>query len=243
MWARAERTDLQSLIAEHPTHFPLSVVGAPATTTDDWPYVYHRNKTIPTTYLAVTVILLALSYLSVRQVFDPSRSTTWRFFLLGAGFLLLETQLIGRLALYFGSTWLVNCIAITLLLSVLVLANFFVERGGGEKTGRYYVALVLSLLLAYFVRFAESVVVAGAPTTESGKCVGCSAIRDCRSVRSARAHKSGELDSMKTVAGGLIQNVSFIVGLKAMLLAAAGVYVLAALVGPLSRAKKVWQRS
>jgi SAM-dependent methyltransferase len=247
LWTRAERPDLKSLIAEHPVPFSLSGVGAPAPTTDDWPYVYHRNRTIPTTYLAVTVILLLLSYLSVRQVFDPKVSTTWRFFLLGAGFLLLETQLIGRLALYFGSTWLVNCIAITLLLGVLVVANFFVERGGGENTGRYYAVLVLSLFLNYFVRFAELPL----SSFEIGLllCLGyaipvfCAGVAFSREFRQS-ASKATALGAnvFGAVAGGLIQNVSFIVGLKAMLLAAAVVYVLAAAVGPIARSKKAWLR-
>jgi SAM-dependent methyltransferase len=235
LWARAEDPSLKSLVADHPVSFPTSTIGAPTTTTDDWPYVYHRNRTIPAAYLTVTAILLLISFMSIRHVFDPSQSSTWEFFFLGAGFLLLETQLINRLALFFGSTWIVNCIAITLLLAVLVVANLFVERGWGEKTLRSYAVLVLSLLVVYAVPFGDL------PFSSSVigllLCVGYSIPVFCAGLIFTRAFQACEskptalgANVFGAVAGGIIQNVSFVVGLKAMLLAAAAVYVLAALV-------------
>jgi hypothetical protein len=174
--------------------------------------------------------------MSIRQVFDPSQSSTWEFFLLGAGFLLLETQLITRLALFFGSTWIVNCIAITLLLAVLVIANLCVERGWGEKKHGYYAVLVLSLLAVYVVPFAD--LYFSASVVGLLLCAGYSVPVFCAGLIFTRAFRASESKSTAlgsnvfgAVAGGIIQNVSFIVGLKALLLAAAAVYVLAALVG------------
>lgn len=232
LWSRATKSDLGSLIATHPIGFSTSAVHSPAETTDDWPYVYHRNRTIPKTYLTVTVILLVLSFLSVRQVFDPSASSTWEFFFLGAGFLLLETQLINRLALYFGSTWIVNCIAITMLLVVLVLANVLVERGWGSSIGPYYILLVGALLAGYAAalsRLSVGPILDGLfLCLEYAVPIFCAGIVFSRSFRIAQS-KSKALGAnvFGAVAGGLLQNLSFIFGLNALLLVAAGLYCLA----------------
>src|SRR5258708_7421912 len=92
---------LAAIVARNPLRFPLDVTGAPPPTTDDWPYVYHRSHSIPRTYLTISLILLAMAIFLVRGTLKPGKASSWHFFFLGAGFLLLETQLISRLALYF----------------------------------------------------------------------------------------------------------------------------------------------
>src|SRR5438132_3367196 len=93
-------------------------------TTDDWPYLYQQGRWIPRTYysLAGLVILLGLGlYLEIGEARRQPPSLF--FFSMGAGFLLLETQVISRLALFFGTTWQVNGIVISALLIALLLAN------------------------------------------------------------------------------------------------------------------------
>src|SRR6266478_2049019 len=152
-WERASQPLMAKFIQENPPAFQLFSDGAPPPVTDDWPYVYHRSHTIPKTYLTVSLILLAIAVLSIRRAFQPQKASTWCFFFLGAGFLLLETQLISRLALYFGSTWWVNCIALSAVLVVLVLSNICVERLPGRSLAPRYVLLVGSLLGVYFVHW------------------------------------------------------------------------------------------
>ena len=62
---------------------------------------------------------------------------------------LAATQLASRLALYFGTSWLVNSVALTAILLVLVLANFYVSRRRSDSLPSYAV-LVLFLLANYF---------------------------------------------------------------------------------------------
>src|SRR5207249_1188426 len=96
-------------------------------TTDDWPYLYQKGRWIPRTYfsLGVLVMLVGLAlYLQIPEARHHPPSLF--FFSMGAGFLLLETQVISRLALYFGTTWQVNGIVIAALLS----ANMLIERSG-----------------------------------------------------------------------------------------------------------------
>jgi len=233
LWDRAQSPDTVTFLAAHPVDFPTTTVGAPVPTTDDWPFVYHRARTIPQVYLIITVILIVLAYFSVRKVFRPRQISTWHFLLLGGGFLLLETQMISRLALYFGSTWIVNCVALSALLSVLVLANMFVGRNGSLELGRYYLLLVISLLCVYALPwerlpfaaktigillslgFSIPVFFAGIIFAESFRCT------------SSKSEALGA-NVFGAVSGGALQNLSFLFGIKALILVAAGIYMAAA---------------
>lgn len=237
---RAAQPELAALIAQNPPPFPPKLSGAPPATTDDWPYIYHRSRSIPRTYLTVSLILLAMAVLLVRRVLEPTQLSTWHFFLLGGGFLLLETQLISRLALYFGTTWLVNCVALTAILLMLVVANLYVARWRPSRLGPYYILLVGCLLANYVfpwqqlpygartvgillsVAYSVPVFFAGVVFTET--------FRRCERKSSAFG-----ANIVGAVAGGLAQNVSFIVGVKALLLLAAVFYVSTALCGMLGQ--------
>jgi hypothetical protein len=225
LWEKANDPQLAAYVSARPPDFPLSMDQAPPPTTDDWPYVYHFGHSIPRAYFAVSVIILALAFYMVGPFFKPRESSTWQFFLLGAGFLLMETQLVSRLALYFGTTWLVNCIALTGILSVLVLSNFYVEFRRPGNLGLYYVLLCATLVVNYAIPWSE---VAG-----SGTMVGiliCFAycvpfffagIIFTESFRRFEGRSSAfGANMLGAVAGGLAQNLSFILGMKALLLIA-----------------------
>jgi len=63
--------------------------------------VYHQARSIPRTYVTVSLILLAITLSLVRGTVEAGKLSTWHFAFLGAGFLRLETQLVRRLTLYF----------------------------------------------------------------------------------------------------------------------------------------------
>ena len=100
-----------------------------AVTTDDWPYLYHQGHWIPGIFYllsALVILLAAVFYFQIPEA--RTRVPSLFFFSMGAGFLLLETQVVSRLALYFGTTWQVNGIVIAAILSALLLANFVIEE-------------------------------------------------------------------------------------------------------------------
>lgn len=230
LWTRAKQPELAALIAHQPPSFDMDLTSAPPITTDDWPYVYHRTRSIPRTYLTVSLILLSLVVMLVRGTLEPARTSTWHFFFLGAGFLLLETQMICRLALYFGTTWLVNGVALTAILLMLVVANLYVSRFHPERLGPYYVLLVMGLIANYFfpwqqlpfgartigvllsVAYSFPVFFAGVVFTESFR-------------RFQRKSNAFGANIVGAVAGGLAQNLSFMAGMKVLLLIAAVFYV------------------
>jgi hypothetical protein len=232
-WPRAQKVDVTGL---QPPSFPQETAGAPPPATDDWPYMYHRARRIPRTYLTVSAILLLLTLLLTRRSVEVRKPYTWQFFFLGGGFLLLETQLVSRLALYFGTTWVVNAVALTLILAVLVAANGFVVRFRPRRLTPWFVPLAAGLLANWL--FPWESLPFGA--TVIGILLACAyaipvffaGIIFTESLRRAE-NKGSALGAniVGSVAGGLAQNVSFIVGMKALLLVAALFYLAAAAVG------------
>jgi hypothetical protein len=174
--------------------------------------------------------------LLVRKEFQFRRTSTWHFFLLGAGFLLLETQLVSRLALFFGSTWIVNCIALSFILLVLVAASYFVMNTELKHLAPYYVVLVLCLVGIYLAPWAQlpfsSRIVGVLLSTAYSVPLFFAGIIFTENFRRARgASECLGANILGAVAGGLAQNLSFIFGLKALLLIAAVSYGSAGVVG------------
>lgn len=243
LWERAKTADLANLIATHQPSFPQTAQGAPEPTTDDWPYLYHRLHAIPRTYLSVSIILLVMSLLLVRGVLEPRQVSTWHFFFLGAGFLLLETQLVSRLALYFGTTWLVNCIALTAILLVLVLATAWVEKRRPQDLRIPFALLIVFLLANYFFPWqslpwsARTVgILLSAAYSAPVFCAGIIFTETFR--RCDRKSSAFGANIVGAVAGGLAQNVSFIFGMKALLILAAIFYGSAAVCNFLPQRQK-----
>jgi SAM-dependent methyltransferase len=233
VWDRAATPELASFVQESPPQFPMETDDSLPLVTDNWPYIYHHGFTIPRTYLTVSLILLVIAFLKTRKNLEPKKTSTWYFFFLGAGFLLLETQMISRLALYFGSTWQVNCVVISAILAVLLLANLFVERVPGLGLGPMY-AFLIAALIAIYVAPWESLPF-GARTSgillSAAYCIPLffAGIIFAETFRKGE-NKSSAFGSniIGAVAGGLAQNFSFVIGLKALLLLAALFYGLAA---------------
>jgi spermidine synthase len=224
-----------SFLKAHPPAFALTIQNAPSPTTDNWPYVYHRDHSIPRAYFAVSAVILLVTIYLIAPLFRPAESSAWIFFLLGAGFLLMETQLVSRLGLYFGTTWFVNCVALTGILIVLLLANLYVSRSRIETLSLYFVLLCTSLLFVYAVPWDH--------VSGSARLVGsliCAAY--CLPILFAgiifaelfRRYEGQSAafgaNMLGAVAGGLTQNLSFIFGMKALLLIAALLYGLAGIV-------------
>ena len=210
-------------------------------TTDDWPYLYQRKKSIPVVFLTLSLLVvgLALGYrrtISTQAVSTdhPGQSSMF-FFAMGAGFLLLETQTVSRLALFFGTTWQVNGVAIGSVLAALVLANLVIEKYG-PSLNRWWilVGLLVALISVYVVPFHRipgSIVAVGSvaailfaiPVFFAGLLFA----REFRFAQSPSAALAANM--MGAVAGGLMENLSLVVGLRALLLIAALFYLVAGL--------------
>lgn len=132
--------------------------------TDDWPFLYMRDRHFPRHYaialLLVLVVSVAAVLLTLRQFpaqrYGPAPAAagqpalwSWQFFLLGAGFMLLETKSIIQFALLWGSTWVVASLAIASVLIMALVANFVVSKV--EITRPWLVGgLLIALLITNF---------------------------------------------------------------------------------------------
>ncbi len=140
--------------------------------------------------------------------------------------------MVSRLALYFGATWLVNCVALSAILITLVLANFWVEWRKPKRLLIFYATLVVCLGAIYLIPWTEllfgSRVVGTLLAAAYGFPVFFAGIIFTESFRRCE-DKSGSFGSniVGAVAGGLAQKVSFVVGLKALLILAMVFYLLA----------------
>jgi SAM-dependent methyltransferase len=122
--------------------------------TDDWPFLYLPDRLVPRAYL-VAVALLALASVAVLKSggLDLGHFSAFHghLFFLGAGFLLMEVYAINRLALLFGTTWLVSAVTIAVVLVLIVAANLTVEWGRALPIPWAYGALAATLIAGYAV--------------------------------------------------------------------------------------------
>ena len=95
--------------------------------TDDWPFFYMAVRTYPLSYMLLFLLMAAATAILLKR-FDIWRPATGSkaFFLLGAGFMLVETKGITEMGLQFGNTWQVIGITIVGVLIMSFLANFLV---------------------------------------------------------------------------------------------------------------------
>ncbi len=107
---------------------------AAALTTDDWPYFYQRAPGLPASVGIVSVVLILLCWRFMRDTGTEVRSIRRHFFFLSAGFLLLEAQIVSKMALLFGTTWMVNSIVIAGLMVLIVRANLFLNGNRASRS-------------------------------------------------------------------------------------------------------------
>ena len=202
-------------------------------TTDDWPYFYQRMPGVPTSVIVISLLLLATSFAAVRSFGIHAQSLRFEFFFLGAGFLLLETQIVSRMALLFGTTWIVNAIVIAVLLLLIVVANVLVERWRTFPVPVAYAGVVAAILAGYvlpihalfFRSFVLRATVSTLVLTFPVFFAGIVFIR-----RFAEAGFAGEAlgsNLLGSLAGGIAESLSLYFGLRALLIAAALLYVAA----------------
>jgi hypothetical protein len=235
---------LAAQIAKWQSTYPLHLPGTTPITTYDWPYVYLESPRIPALYMLFAVLLTALLYLCLRRLKRPGllrdwRREEWHFFFLGAAFLLLEVQNISKAAVALGNTWLVNAVIITGVLLMILVANSIASRFPQMRLAPIYAALIGSCLILYFVDlawfagltyWARAIVVGGLsslPMLFSGIIFVRSFAVAPRKDIALGANLLGGL------VGGLLQAITFLTGIKMLLLIVASLYFAGLLTRPL----------
>jgi len=205
-------------------------------TTDDWPYLYQQGRWIPAIFFCMSSLVVLVAATLYWQIPDARRQVPSLFFFsMGAGFLLLEAQVISRLALYFGTTWQVNGIVIAAILAALLLANAVVQKQmipmhrGWTLTG-----ILGGILLAYFLPFSR---IPGSAAFVGGVAAAIFTIpvffagilfaTEFQVTESPSAALGANM--LGAVVGGLLENLSLVLGMNALLIVAMIVYCFAGL--------------
>jgi spermidine synthase len=208
--------------------------GSVTIATDDWPFLYHRGRYIPRIYLIFSILLAATAVLFTGRYLGEGAGRHWHFFFLGAAFLLLEVQIISRLALFFGTTWIVNSVVISGVLIMILLSNFVAERWTKPSYRLLYPMLLLSISLIYVIplerlflksELAKGFVVGGLfclPVFFAGLIF----ITGFRTTPQKDAAFGANI--LGAILGGFLEAISFISGMRFLLLLAAGLYLFSA---------------
>ena len=245
-----ENDRLAAYIQQQQEVYPLQLTHTTRVITDDWPYLYLESPRIPTLYfllIGVVILLFARSYRKWKANDNVAliNRTFWHFFFLGSAFLLLEVQNISKASVVLGNTWQVNAIIISSVLGVALVANWIAYKFPKIPIVPVYVLLIGTSLGLYFVDLARFGFL---PYPTKAFIVGTltslpmlfSGIIFVRSFAIAK-DKSNALGAnlIGALVGALLQSVTFVVGIKALLLVVAGFYLLSLFTAPVqSKAKE-----
>jgi spermidine synthase len=120
-------------------------------TTDDWPYFYQHEPGLPIIVILVSIAVLVVFGWFLRQTSGEGARLDFHFMLLGAGFMLLEAQIVSKMALLFGTTWVVNAVVVSGLLCLIVGANLVYSAFPRIPLKAAYAGLFLTLAVMYVV--------------------------------------------------------------------------------------------
>lgn len=234
----AANPGLAALVAQWQQQDPPHLPGEAGLATDDWPYIYLEHPRIPVLYFLLAGVLVLLfargvKRLGVSAALKNWSRSNWHFFFLGAAFMLLEVQNISKAAVVLGNTWLVNAVIISGVMVMILLANVIAARWPRLPLTPVFALLVGSCLGLYFLdlsRFAFlpypiKATVVGLLTSVPMLFSGIVFVRSF----AASDRKDGALAAnlMGSLVGGLLQSITFVIGIKALLLIVAALYACA----------------
>src|SRR5438094_5660833 len=212
----------------------------PAAATDDWPFLYLRDRVIARYYILALIFVLLVAgiatMLAARLVSAPIAAFSPHFFLLGAAFLLLETRSLTMFSLLFGTTWTVNAMAFEAILTSVVIA-IGVNAITKPPRAVLYTGLGVTLVLAYvlppsallfdpaWLRYLAAAVIAFAPVFFAN-LVFTASFRDTRTADMAFAS-----NLIGAMIGGVLEYAALVTGYQALLIIIAALYVAAYLAG------------
>jgi hypothetical protein len=123
--------------------------------TDDWPFLYSNPDGQPFVYyFSLALLVVAACVLIFRIVRSESSAVAtrfdWHMFLLGGGFLLVETKALAELAVLFGSTWIVNTLVFSGVFVMVLLSVWVVHRRIWVRLDLAYVFLA-AVLVGWYI--------------------------------------------------------------------------------------------
>ena len=204
----------------------------PPPATDDYPFLYLKDRTIPGFYLLTLALILLAALLLVRITAGQLRSmrSYLDLFCMGAAFLLLETKNVVQFALLFGTTWFVNSLVFLGILVAVYVAIEVARRIELGPSWRLYAALLLALAVAWLVppdallrlslvpRFLVATAVAFVPVFLAN-LVFAKRFRDV-----AASNVAFGANLLGAMVGGVLEYAALVTGYRALLILIALLY-------------------
>jgi len=234
---------LTAYIQRQQEKYPLHLAHQTRVITDDWPYLYLESPRIPVLYyllIGLMILIFARSYKKwqAHENISLVNRTFWHFFFLGSAFLLLEVQNISKASVVLGNTWQVNAVIISGVLGMALVANWIAYKFPKIPLTLIYVLLIGTCLSLYFIDLARfgflpysmKAAIVGSLTSLPMLFSGIIFVRSF----AVATDKSNALGAnlMGALVGALLQSITFIIGIKALLLIVAGFYFLSLLTAP-----------
>lgn len=203
--------------------------------TDNHPFMYLKENTIPTIYVFTLLLVLLASMGSIKLIGISYRSlgNNLPLFLMGCAFLLLETKNVINFALFFGTTWFVNALVFLGILLTVYLSIEITRLYSIRYRLLCYIGLVLSLLLAWFIpnawllslsllpRCLIAIALAFAPILMANLLFADQFRKTTHSTEAFGANLLG------AVLGGLLEYSSLIIGYQNLFLLIIAIYIIA----------------
>jgi hypothetical protein len=219
-----------------------AAAGTPPPATDDRPFLYLFTDRIPTMYLVTIALIVAAGALAVGFFGGGGSYRRMRpytdLFLLGAGFMLLETKSVTGFALLFGTTWVVNAIVFAGVLVAVLAAVEVTRRFRTPPLRVMYAVLFLGLLLAWLfpdswllampvpLRLVVAVTIAFLPI------FAANVVFAKRFTETEDATASFGANLLGAMVGGCLEYAGLLVGFDGLLVVAALLYIGAFLLRP-----------
>jgi len=203
---------------------------------DDWPYLYLQSRGISGFYLGLIGVFALLAVAAVAAVSREMRRSFVRveidtdMFLFGAAFLLLETKSVTTMSLLWGATWLTSAVVFGSILAMVLAATLLTQWRPLPWTWCMG-GLIAALLAAYLVpvdallrmngwsRLGVSFAFVGTPIFFAAACFAL-LFRD-----RPEADTAFGWNLLGAVAGGLVEFLSMITGMRALYLLVLAAYL------------------
>jgi SAM-dependent methyltransferase len=206
---------------------------------DDWPFVYLRERAIPSEYL-IAMALMAVASVGLVRAFGGAgwaSPDSLHFAALGAAFLLLETRGLSVLALVLGSTWGVTSAVFAGVLVMALAGTITVSKLRREDPQRQrkvvlrmYGGLAAALALDFFVTTGDLASLPLALRAMLGATLVSLPLFAGGMIFATSLARSGEADRaiaanlMGAMAGGLLEYVAMITGFRMLVVVAGLLY-------------------
>jgi hypothetical protein len=206
---------------------------------DDRPFPYLADRSIPRFYLEMLGLILLASLVLVRVAAGPLRQMRpyTDLFFMGGAFLLLETKNVVQFALLFGTTWAVNAAVFAGVLLSVLAAIETARRVRLPRPALLYLGLLVALVAAWLIPQQALLSLPLVPRFLAGVAVAFAPIYLANLVFAQRFERIGAstvafgANLLGAMVGGALEYLALVTGYRSLLIVVAVLYGLAFLTG------------